>query len=83
MEAARLQQPCARSHEKSRNIYVQILPNASMPRRERQLLVFVCVVDGGLQVYGDGVISRDFGGNVDGLHGEHGVAAGSKVRRMR
>ena len=37
----------------------------AMPRREWQLLVLVCVVDGGLQVYGDGVISRDFGGNVD------------------
>ncbi len=41
-----------------------------MPRRE-QLLVLVAVVDGGLQVYGDGFISRDFGGNVEGQHGEH------------
>ena len=49
-----------------------------MPRRERQLLVLVGVVDGGLQVYGDGVISRDFGGNVEGHDGEHGVAAGRK-----
>ena len=49
-----------------------------MPRRQRQLLVFVRVVDGGLQVYGDGVVSRDFGGNVEGQHGEHGVAAGRK-----
>ena len=49
-----------------------------MPRRERQLLVLVGVVDGGLHVYGDGVISRDFGGNVEGHDGEHGVAAGRK-----
>ena len=55
----------------------------SVPRRERQLLVLVCVVDGGLQVYGDGVISRDFGGNVDGLHAQHGVAAGHRVRNLR
>ena len=50
-----------------------------MARRERQLLVLVGVVDGGLQVCGDRVISRDFGGNVDGLHAEHGVAAGNRV----
>ena len=49
-----------------------------MPRRQRQLLLLVGVVDGGLQVDGDGVVSRDFGGNVEGQHGEHGVAAGRK-----
>ncbi len=42
-----------------------------MPRRERQLLVLVAVVDGGLQECGDGFISRDFGGNVEGHDGEH------------
>ena len=49
-----------------------------MPRRERQILLLVNIVYGGLQVYGDGVVSRDFGGNVEGQHGEHGVAAGRK-----
>ena len=57
---------------------LQILRRSSVPRRERQLLVLVGVVDGGLHVYGDGVISRDFGGNVEGHDGEHGVAAGRK-----
>ena len=74
----------ARSHcmligEKARGADVV----TSVPRRQRQLLLLVRVVDGGVEVYGDRVIARDFGGNVDGLHGEHGVAAGSKVRRMR
>jgi hypothetical protein len=61
----------------------RLQPWRSVPRRERQLLVLVGVVDGGLQVYGDGVISRDFGGNVDGHHGEHRVAAGNMVRSLR
>ena len=60
-----------------------VAARGSVPRRQRQLLLLVRVVDGGVEVYGDRVIARDFGGNVDGLHGEHGVAAGSKVRRMR
>jgi hypothetical protein len=74
----------ARSHcmligEKARGAGVV----TSVPRRQRQLLLLVRVVDGGVEVYGDRVIARDFGGNVDGLHGEHGVAADGKVRRMR
>ena len=36
----------------------------SVPRRERQHVVLVCIVDGRVQVYGDGVISRDLGGKV-------------------
>jgi hypothetical protein len=51
-----------------------------VPGSKRQRLVFVRIVDGSLQVYGDGIISRDFGGNVDGLHAEHGVAVTSRVR---
>jgi hypothetical protein len=55
----------------------------SVPRRQRQLLVLVRVVNGGVEVHNNRVAARDFGGNVDGQHGEHGVAAGSKVRGMR
>ena len=50
----------------------------SMPRRERQILVLVSVVDGGLEMDHDRVAARDFGGNVEGHDGEHGVAAGRK-----
>ena len=53
---------------------------SSVPRRQRQLLVLVSVVDGGFDVHHDGVAARDFGGNVEGEHGEDGVAAGSRVR---
>ena len=37
----------------------------SVPRRKRQPVVLVRVVDGGLQVYGDGVVSPNFGGNMN------------------
>ena len=49
-----------------------------MPRRERQILVLVSVVDGGFEMDQDRVAARDFGGNVDGHDGKHGVAAGRK-----
>ena len=57
---------------------LQILRRSSVPRRERQPVVLVSVVDGGLDVDHDRVAARDFGGNVEGHDGEHGVAAGRK-----
>ena len=51
---------------------------SSVPGRQRQLLVLVSVVDGGFEMDQDRVAARDFGGNVDGHDGEHGVAAGRK-----
>ena len=47
----------------------------SVPRSERQVISFVCVVDGSLEVDDDGVVARDFGGNVDGNHPENRVTA--------
>jgi hypothetical protein len=49
--------------------------SGSVPGREGQLLVLVRVIDGGINVHHDGVAACDFGGNVDGHHGEHGVPA--------
>ncbi len=40
---------------------------SSVPRRERQLLLLVGVVDGGLQVYGDGVIPKSVGPASDSM----------------
>ena len=57
---------------------LQILRRSSVPRRQRQPVVFVSVVDGSLDVDHDRVAARDFGGNVDGHDGEHGVSAGRK-----
>ena len=48
----------------------------SVPWRQRQRLVLVRVVDGSLEVDGDGAVPSDFGGKVHGLHGEHRVSAG-------
>jgi hypothetical protein len=41
------------------------LVSSSVPGRERKALVLVGVIDGGLEVYGDGVVARDFGGKAD------------------
>ncbi len=41
------------------------LGSSSVPGRKRKALVLVGVVDGGLEVNGDGVVARDFGGNAD------------------
>jgi hypothetical protein len=49
-----------------------------MPRCERQPVVLVSVVDGSLDVDHDRVAACDFGGNVEGHDGEHGVAAERK-----
>ena len=46
-----------------------------VPRRKGQVFVFVGVVDGSLDVDDDGVVAHNFGGNVDGHDGEHGVSA--------
>ena len=54
--------------------FLRLLP-ASVPGREGEVIVLVCVVYGRLQVHDDGVVTRDFGGNVDGHDGEHGVPA--------
>ncbi len=62
----------------AKRLVLQILPSASVPRRERQPVVLVGVVDGGFDVDHDRVAARDFGGNFEGHDGEHGVAAGRK-----
>ncbi len=46
-----------------------------MPGREGKVVVFVGVVDRSLNVDDNRVAARDFGGNVDGDDGEHGLAA--------
>ena len=50
----------------------------SVPRSERQVISFICVVDGSLEVDDDGVVARDFGGNVNGNHPENRVSAEGK-----
>jgi hypothetical protein len=47
----------------------------SVPGREGEVVVFVGVVDRSLNVDDNWVAARDFGGNVNGHDGEHGVAA--------
>jgi len=47
-----------------------------VPRCKGQVIVFVGVVDGSLDVDHDGVVADNFGGNMNGQEREHRVSAG-------
>ena len=57
---------------------IKILRCVLVPRCKGKVVIFIGVVDGGLDVDDDGVVTDNFGGNVEGHDREHGVSEHDK-----